>query len=245
MDLLAWLVDLCVHVDRHLGAAIAAYGQLTYGLLFLIVFLETGVVVTPFLPGDSLIFAAGSFAGLGSLDLGAAFAVLTTAAVLGDTVNYAVGRSLGSRVGQFPRSRWLNPTQMQRASEYFKRYGPKTIVIARFVPIVRTFAPFVAGVAGMRYWSFVTYNVAGAIVWVGTCLLAGYLFGTLPFVRDNFGLVVAGIVLVSLVPAAAEFLRHRRAPKPVEALQAVTPSARSMILSSSPRSSQMPRHFGQ
>jgi membrane-associated protein len=219
VDFLVWLADLCLHIDRHLGAAIVAHGQLTYGLLFLIVFLETGLVITPFLPGDSLIFAAGSFAGLGSLNLGTTFAVLTAAAILGDTVNYAAGSVLGHRVERFPRSRWFNPEHLMRTRRFFDRYGPKTIVIARFVPIVRTFAPFVAGVAGMRYRCFVTYNVAGAILWVGTCLLAGYFFGTLPFVRDNFGFVVVGIVLVSLVPAATEYIRYRRAPKPVEALQ--------------------------
>ncbi len=210
MEYVIWLVDLCLHIDRHLGAVIASHGNLTYGLLFLIVFLETGIVVTPFLPGDSLIFAAGSFAGLGVLDGWTLVGVLTTAAVLGDAVNYALGTWLGRSLCRRPRSRWFNPDHLERTRRFFDRHGPKTIVIARFVPIIRTFAPFVAGTARMPYRRFAVYNVAGAVAWVGVCLSAGYAFGNLPLVKDNFGLVVLGIVVVSLAPAGTEYLKHRR-----------------------------------
>ena len=211
MDFLAWLADFFLHIDKHLGGVIAAHGSFTYGLLFVIVFLETGLVVTPFLPGDSLLFAAGSFAAVGILDIGVLFVSLTVAAILGDTVNYTLGSRLGPRVFAFKRSRWFNPKHLERTTAFFERHGAKTIVIARFVPIVRTFAPFVAGIGRMPYRTFVTYNVAGAVLWVGSCLFAGYFFGNLPVVRDNFGLVVVAIVLLSLIPAALEFLRHRRA----------------------------------
>jgi len=213
MEFVAWLADVCLHVDKHLGAVIAAHGPVTYALLFLVVFLETGLVVTPFLPGDSLLFAAGSFAGLGVLDPGALFIVLATAAILGDTVNYAMGSYLGAKVEQRPRTRWFNPEHLRTTTAFFERHGAKTILLARFVPIVRTFAPFVAGAARMPYRQFLVYNVAGAVVWVGGCLLAGYVFGNLPFVKDHFGLVVLGIVFVSLLPAGAEFLKHRRCPR--------------------------------
>jgi len=214
MEFIVWLADVCLHVDKHLGAVIAAHGPVTYALLFLVVFLETGLVVTPFLPGDSLLFAAGSFAGLGVLDPGALFIVLATAAILGDTVNYALGGYLGAKVGQRPRTRWFNPEHLRLTTAFFERHGAKTIVLARFVPIVRTFAPFVAGAARMPYRQFLVYNVAGAVAWVGGCLLAGYVFGNLPFVKDHFGLVVLAIVVVSLLPAGAEYLKHRRDARP-------------------------------
>jgi membrane-associated protein len=206
---LRWLVDFLLHLDRHLAEAIRAYGAWTYGLLFAIVFLETGLVVTPFLPGDSLLFAAGSFAALGSLDLRLLFLLLSLAAVAGDTVNYAIGHYLGPKVFHYPKSRFFNPEHLRRTHVFYEKYGGKTIIIARFVPIVRTFAPFVAGIGAMSYPRFLSYNVLGGLLWVAVCLFAGYFFGNLPFVRKNFSLVILAIILISVLPAFVEYLRHR------------------------------------
>ncbi len=209
MDLVHWFVDFFLHLDTHLAQVIHAYGTWTYALLFLIVFLETGLVVTPFLPGDSLLFAAGSFAALGALDVSALFLLLSVAAVLGDTVNYAIGKYLGPKVFHFPKSRFFNPEHLRRTHDFYEKYGAKTIVIARFVPIVRTFAPFVAGIGKMSYPKFLAYNVAGGVLWVALCVFAGYFFGNLPFVKRNFTLVILAIIFVSVLPAVVEFLRHR------------------------------------
>jgi membrane-associated protein len=208
MDI-AFLVDLFLHLDKQLAEVIQAYGPWTYGLLFAIVFLETGLVVTPLLPGDSLLFAAGSFAALGALDLALLFLLLSAAAVLGDTVNYAIGHYLGPKVFHYERSRFFNPEHLKRTHAFYETYGGKTIIIARFVPIVRTFAPFVAGIGAMSYPRFVLYNLAGGLLWVAVCLGAGYLFGNLPFVKKNFSLVILAIVFVSLLPAVVEYLRQR------------------------------------
>jgi membrane-associated protein len=212
----AELIDLLLHVDRYLLMLVADYGVWIYGILFLIVFAETGLVVTPFLPGDSLLFATGALAATGVLDLWLAGFLLLTAAIAGDAVNYTVGRAAGVRVIERARTdprwgRWINPAYIARAHEFFERRGGKAIVLGRFVPIVRTFVPFVAGVAEMSYPAFALYNVTGAIVWVGICLGAGYLFGNVPLVKDNFSLVALGIVVVSLLPMAFEILSHRRA----------------------------------
>ena len=204
------LVDLCLHVDQYLAVVIAQHGALTYALLAAVVFLETGVVVTPFLPGDSLLFAAGTLAATGALDIHVLAAVLIVAASAGDTLNYSLGNWLRSGLAKAPRRRWLNPGHLQRTSDFFDRHGPKAIVIARFVPIIRTFAPFVAGLARMPYLRFAVYNVAGAVLWVGVCLGGGYAFGGLPFVKDHFGLVVLAIVVVSLLPAAWHCVSWRR-----------------------------------
>ena len=209
MDLVHWFVDFFLHLDTHLAQVIHAYGTWTYALLFLIVFLETGLVVTPFLPGDSLLFAAGSFAALGALDVSALFLLLSVAAVLGDTANYAIGKYLGPKVFHFPKSRFFNPEHLRRTHDFYEKYGAKTIVIARFVPIVRTFAPFVAGIGKMSYPRFLAYNVAGGVLWVAVCVFAGYFFGNLPFVKRNFTLVILAIIFVSVLPAVFEFLRHR------------------------------------
>jgi membrane-associated protein len=211
----AELIDLFLHVDRHLLELVANYGVWIYAILFLIVFAETGLVVTPFLPGDSLLFAAGALAATGALNLWLAAALLLTAAITGDAVNYAVGRSAGHRVIELARTdpRWgrlINPAYIARAHEFFERRGGKAIVLGRFVPIVRTFVPFVAGVAEMSYSTFAFYNVTGAIAWVGICLGAGYLFGNVPIVKDNFSLVALGIVAVSLLPMVFEILNARR-----------------------------------
>jgi len=210
------LVDLFLHVDRHLLELVADYGVWIYAILFLIVFAETGLVVTPFLPGDSLLFAAGALGATGALNVWLAAALLLGAAIAGDAVNYAVGRSVGHRVIELARTdprwgRWINPAYIARAHEFFERRGGKAIVLGRFVPIVRTFVPFVAGAAEMSYSAFAFYNVTGAMAWVGICVGAGYLFGNVPIVKDNFSLVALGIVFVSLLPMAFELLNSRRA----------------------------------
>ena len=215
MELVHWFVDFFLHLDRHLAEVIQSYGTWTYGLLFTIVFLETGLVVTPFLPGDSLLFAAGSFAALqqpdGSpvLSFPVLFVLLSLAAIVGDTVNYGIGAYLGPKVFHFPRSRFFNPEHLRKTHAFYEKYGGKTIIIARFVPIVRTFAPFVAGIGAMSYARFLAYNVVGGLLWVSLCLSAGYFFGNLPFVRNNFSLVILAIVLISILPALVEYLRHR------------------------------------
>jgi membrane-associated protein len=210
------LIDLLLHVDRYLLELVATYGVWIYGILFLIVFAETGLVVTPFLPGDSLLFAIGALAASGALDIRIALVLLLTAAIAGDAVNYAVGRSVGLRVMELSRTdprwrRWINPAYIARAHEFFERRGGTAIVLGRFMPIVRTFVPFVAGVAEMSYPAFALYNVTGAVAWVGACLGAGYLFGNVPIVKENFSLVAIGIVFVSLLPMAIEYLKYRGA----------------------------------
>ena len=209
MDYVRGLVDFVLHLDHHLAEIIQNYGAQTYALIFVIVFLETGVVVTPFLPGDSLLFAAGSFAGLGALSLWPVFLVCVAAAILGDTVNYAIGSYFGPKVFHFPKSRFFNPRHLQRTHGFYEKYGGKTIIIARFIPIIRTFAPFVAGVGKMSYWRFLAYNAVGGLLWVSICVFAGYFFGNLPFVKKNFSLVIVAIVIISVLPAVFEFLKHR------------------------------------
>ena len=213
MDLIHWFVDFFLHLDQHLAEVIQRYGTSTYALLFLIVFMETGLVVTPLLPGDSLLFAAGSFAGLGVLRLWPLFFLLCAAAILGDTVNYAIGARLGPKVFHYPKSRFFNPEHLKKTHAFYEKYGGKTIIIARFVPIVRTFAPFVAGIGEMSYARFLAYNVTGGILWVSVCLFSGYFFGNLPLVKQNFSLVVIAIVFISLLPAVIEYLRHRAQAK--------------------------------
>ena len=220
MDLVYWFVDFFLHHDKHLAEVIQAYGAWTYALLFTIVFLETGLVVTPLLPGDSLLFAAGTFAALGALDVSLLFVLLSVAAILGDTLNYAIGHYLGPKVFHYPKSRFFNPEHLRKTHHFYEKYGGKTIIIARFVPIVRTFAPFVAGIGAMSYGRFLAYNVIGGILWVAVCLFAGYFFGNLPFVKENFSLVIVAIVLLSILPAVVEYLRHRR-----EARRAARPDA--------------------
>jgi membrane-associated protein len=213
MDLIHWFVDFFLHLDQHLNEFIQRYGASTYLLLFLIVFLETGLVVTPLLPGDSLLFAAGTFAALGALRLWPLFFLLCVAAILGDTVNYAIGARLGPKVFSYSKSRFFNPEHLKKTHAFYEKYGGKTIIIARFVPIVRTFAPFVAGIGQMSYWHFLGYNVIGGILWVSICVFSGYFFGNLPFVKNNFSVVVIVIVLISLLPAVIEYLRHRAEAK--------------------------------
>ncbi|MDX2058119.1 MAG: DedA family protein [Gemmatimonadales bacterium] len=209
MDLIRYLIDFILHLDQHLGELIAKYGTGTYVILALIVFAETGLVVLPLLPGDSLLFAAGAFAGLGSLDPWVLFGLLSAMAIVGDTVNYWVGSWIGPRAfsGEI---RWLKKEYLDRTHAFFERHGGKTIILARFVPIVRTFAPFVAGVGSMTYSKFLTYNVVGGVVWVGLFVWAGYFFGNLPVVRENFGMVIGAIILISVLPMVVEVIRARR-----------------------------------
>ena len=211
------LIDLLLHADRYLVDIVTTYGPWIHGVLFAIVFAETGLVVTPFLPGDSLLFATGTLAATGLLDIRVAALLLLTAAVAGDALNYSVGRAAGTRVIHLahtdPRwGRWVNPAYIQRAHEFFVRHGGKAVVLGRFMPIVRTFVPFVAGAAEMSYPSFAFYNVVGAVAWVGSCLGAGYLFGNVPVIKENFSLVAIAIVLVSLLPMVIEYVRYRTRP---------------------------------
>ena len=208
-------IDLLLHVDRYLLEIVDRYGAWVYAVLFAIIYAETGLVVTPFLPGDSLLFAAGALAATGALDGWLLFGLLVAAAVAGNTVNYAIGRAVGQRLidraAADPRwGRWINLDYVNRAREFFETHGGRAVVLGRFMPIVRTFVPFVAGVAEMPYRSYVLYNVVGAIAWAGLCIGAGYLFGTVPVVKNNFSLVAIGIVIVSLLPAIVAWLR---APK--------------------------------
>jgi len=202
------IVDVFLHLDRHLGEFVQAHGSSTYGLLFAIIFMETGVVVTPFLPGDSLLFACGALAATGALRLPTLVLLLAGAAILGDNTNYWIGRAIGPRAFS-GKTRFLKREYLLRTQAFYERHGGKTIFLARFVPIIRTFAPFVAGVGTMSYARFLTYSVAGGVTWVGGCVLAGYAFGNIPAVKNNFSLVIFGIVGVSLLPLAIEYLRKK------------------------------------
>jgi len=209
MDLIRYVIDFVLHLDVHLDEIIRNYGTWTYGILFGIVFLETGFVVTPFLPGDSLLFAVGTFAARGSLDLYLAMLLLSVAAVLGDTVNYWIGAWVGPKVFH-QESRFLNKEHLRRTHEFYERYGGKTIIIARFVPIIRTFAPFVAGIGTMSYGKFIAYNVIGGIGWVVSITLAGFFFGNIPIVKNNFTFVIFAIIVISILPGIVEYIRHHR-----------------------------------
>jgi membrane-associated protein len=209
------MIDFVLNFDQYLTAFVQDYGTFTYGILFAIIFAETGLVITPFLPGDSLLFAAGALAATGALSLEILVPVLVIAAVAGDAVNYAVGRRLAHRfLDDAPDTGWIyrvvKREHVVQAHDFFERHGGKAVVLARFVPIVRTFVPFVAGGANMTYRTFAFYNVTGAILWVGLCAFAGYLFGNIPVVKENFELVVLGIIAVSLLPLAYELLKARR-----------------------------------
>ncbi|MCD6023529.1 MAG: associated Golgi protein [Fibrobacteria bacterium] len=208
MEFIQAVLDFFLHFDAHLAQAIQQYGALTYLILFVIIFCETGLVVTPFLPGDSLLFAVGSFAALGLLNPFLAFFLLVAAAILGDAVNYGTGRIFGMK-GFSDTGRFLNTRYIDKTTEFYAKHGAKTLVLARFLPIVRTFAPFVAGMGGMAYGRFTSYNISGAVLWVFSCMLAGYLFGNIPVIQDNFSLVVLGIIVVSLLPTLFAVARSR------------------------------------
>jgi membrane-associated protein len=205
MELLAWFWDLALHLDAHLAAFVAEHGVWVYGLLFLIVFCETGLVVTPFLPGDSLLFVTGAVAAAGGMDIVLVMTTLVAAALCGDNVNYWIGRTLGLKVF----SRFINPAHLKRTHEFYERHGGKTIIIARFVPIVRTYVPFVAGLGTMPYLRYLAFCVAGALLWVVALCLAGYWFGNLPKVKENLTVVILAIVALSVSPGVIAWLRSR------------------------------------
>jgi membrane-associated protein len=209
MEVVQTLVEFILHIDRHLTEIVRDYGGWTYAILFLIIFAETGLVVTPFLPGDSLLFAAGALTAQGAMDIVPLYLLLLVAAVAGDQLNYWIGSKVGVHAfdGRF---RFLKQQHLERTQHFFRRYGGKTIVIARFIPIVRTYAPFVAGAGGMEYSRFIVFNVGGGFLWITIFLLGGFFFGNIPVVQENFGLVVIGIIVVSILPPLIEYINHRR-----------------------------------
>lgn len=221
LDIVRWFIDFVLHMDKHLPEMVRDLGIWTYLALFAVIFIETGVVVMPFLPGDSLLFAAGSVIALGGtgLDPVLMFILLAAAAILGDTANYWIGHFLGPKVFS-SESRWFKKEYLERTQRFYDKHGGKTILLARFVPIIRTFAPFVAGIGKMRYGYFISYNVFGGILWTAIFLWGGYFFGTLPIVQENFSLVVIAIILISLVPAVVEVIKGR-----AESKAAMKPSA--------------------
>jgi membrane-associated protein len=212
MELVAALWDFVVHLDAHLAAFVAQHGAWVYALLFVIVFCETGLVVTPFLPGDSLLFVVGALAAAGGMDIALVMALLIAAALCGDNVNYWIGRWAGPRVFKLEDSRWFNRRHLERTHAFYERHGGQAIILARFVPIVRTYVPFVAGIGTMPYVRFLAFSVAGALAWVLSLCLAGYWFGNIPAVKENLGAVILVIVVLSVMPMAVALLRARRGP---------------------------------
>ena len=209
MEMITSFIDMFMHLDKHLDLIIREYGMWTHAILFLIIFCETGLVITPLLPGDSLLFAVGTFAALGSLDMKLLTISLSIAAIAGDTVNYWIGYFVGPKVFSRNKSRFFNRDYLDRTHRFYERYGGKTIIIARFIPIIRTFAPFVAGIGRMTYLRFILYNIVGGISWIGTFLCGGYFFGGLPFIKQNFSLVILAIIIISMLPGLMEYLRHK------------------------------------
>jgi len=207
MEFIAQVIDFIRHLDRHLDVVIQNFGTWTYALLFLIIFCETGLVVTPFLPGDSLLFVVGAFAARGSFDVWILALLLTGAAIIGDSVNYLIGKYLGDKLSH---SRFVKKEYLEKTHRFYEKYGGKTIVIARFVPIVRTFAPFVAGIGNMSYRYFLTYNIVGGVLWVGLLVFSGYFFGNTPIVKENFTTVIFIIIFVSILPGIIDFIRAKR-----------------------------------
>lgn len=200
-------IDIILHIDKHLSLIIQQFGSLTYLLLFLIIFAETGFVVTPFLPGDSLLFAAGTFAAVGSLNVLALFSILSIAAILGDTINYSIGKFLGKKA--IEHYKFIKKDHIDKTQKFYEKYGAKTIVLARFVPIVRTFAPFVAGIGEMNYLKFLAYNILGGIAWVALFVFGGYFLGNIPIIKENFTIAIYIIIFASIAPIIAEFWRHK------------------------------------
>jgi membrane-associated protein len=208
MEIIKMMFDFILHIDTHLGQIIATYGVMTYVILFAIIFMETGLVFTPFLPGDSLLFAAGAFAALGSLNIGLLLFLLFIAATLGDTANYWIGHFFGKKIIAHPRIP-IDEEHIKETQKFYKKHGGKTIIIARFIPLIRTFAPFVAGIGTMDYMQFLMFNVIGAAIWVLLATLAGFFFGNIPFVRENFSLVIIGVVVISVIPVFYEILSRK------------------------------------
>ena len=213
MELLTQFIDIVLHLDKYLAMLVAQYGPWIYGILFAIIFCETGLVVTPFLPGDSLLFVAGGLAAAGGMNLGLLCLTLFSAAVLGDNVNYWIGRTVGPRVFKWEQSRFFNRRAFDSTHAYFEKHGGKTIIIARFLPLVRTFAPFVAGVAAMNYRRFLPLDILGGVLWIGSLTVAGYFFANIPFIKNNLSLFIVGIVAISLAPLAIAWVRSRAQTK--------------------------------
>ncbi len=213
MDIILNFFDFFIHLDKYLPVIIERFGIWIYVIVFLVVFCETGLVVTPILPGDSLLFALGAFAALGALNIDLLLLLLCLAAIGGDTVNYSIGHFIGPKVFHYEDSRFFKKHYLIKTHEFYEKHGGKTIIIARFMPIIRTFAPFVAGIGAMSYSKFILYNIVGALIWVGLFLGVGYMFGNIPFVRENFSHLILGIILVSLLPIAWEIIRERTAKK--------------------------------
>ncbi len=211
MDWLKTLIDIFLHLDVYLADVIQTYGTWTYALLFLVIFMETGFVVTPFLPGDSLLFAAGTFAALGAMDIRLLWLLMATAAIGGDTINYWIGHYIGPRAFS-GNVRFLKKEHLEKTHAFYEKHGGKTIILARFIPIIRTFAPFVAGVGAMTYSHFIAYNVVGGLLWVTLFLAGGYFFGNIPFVKQNFEFVILGIIFISVLPPILEYLKARLRP---------------------------------
>ncbi|MDI3501684.1 MAG: rane-associated protein [Thermoanaerobacter sp.] len=210
MDLIKNFIDIVLHLDKYLGSVIQTYGTYTYSILFFIIFLETGFVVTPFLPGDSLLFAAGTFAAIGSLNVFYVVILLASAAILGDTINYHIGKFVGEKIYERENLRLIKREHLLEARDFYEKYGSITIVVGRFIPIIRTFVPFVAGIGQMRYFKFLFYNALGGTLWVLLFTLGGYYFGNLQIVRDHFGLVTIAIIVISLIPAIISFLKRKK-----------------------------------
>ncbi len=209
MEHIIQFINIFLHLDKYLSEIIQNYGYVTYIILFIIIFCETGLVILPFLPGDSLLFAAGTFAAKGDMNLGILYVILCVAAVLGDSVNFEIGNFFGPKIAKQEKTRFLNKGHVERTHQFYEKYGAKTIIIARFVPIIRTFAPFVAGIGDMGYKKFLHYNVIGGISWISICLLGGYLFGNIEIVKHNFSIVMLGIVIVSVSPAVFEYIKYK------------------------------------
>ena len=212
MEYLTSFIDIILHLDKHLALLVQQYGLWIYAILFAIIFSETGFVVTPFLPGDSLLFVAGAIAALGGMDIGILMAVLIAAAVLGNMLNYQIGRYLGPKVFHWENSRFFNKAALEKTHAFYEKHGGKTLIISRFLPLFRTFAPFVAGIGAMSYPRFSMFNVAGAVGWVGSLTVAGYWFGNLPWIQKNLTLVIVAIIVISLVPLFIGWLQHRKRP---------------------------------
>ncbi|MFH0800261.1 MAG: DedA family protein [Pseudomonadota bacterium] len=219
MRFLAQSIDLFMHLDKYLSTVIQTYGTFTYAILFIVLFCETGLVITPFLPGDSLLFAAGTFAAQGAFEIKTLLVLLCLAPIIGDSTNYWIGRAVGPKVFHRENVRFLNKKHLERTHRFYEKHGGKTVIIARFMPIIRTFAPFVAGIGKMTYWRFLSYSIAGSILWIGLFVLGGFFFGNIPVVKANFTIAIFVIIFISILPGIIEYVRHRlrvnsRAPSP-------------------------------
>ena len=210
MELLTHFIDIVLHLDVYLASLVMQYGPWIYAILFAIIFAETGFVVTPFLPGDSLLFVAGALAAVGGMDIGVLILTLSLAAVLGNSLNYSIGRYLGPKVFQWPDSRFFNRHALEKTHAFYERHGGKTLVMSRFLPLFRTFAPFVAGIGAMHWWRFTLFNVVGGVAWAGSLSLVGYWFGNVPVIKNNLTVAIVVIVVVSLIPAVIGWWQHRQ-----------------------------------